>query len=123
MRILIVDDNADMLELMRIPLEEAGYQVETTQSGHLALDSQRRCPADLLIADIFMPETDGLELISKLRSEFPRMKIVAMSAMDGRACGRSLDYLAIATMAGAHATMRKPFDVGHLMRTVHTVLA
>src|SRR5687768_8576653 len=76
--ILVVDDNEDMLESMRMVLERAGYEVDTASSGERAVLLQRERPADVLITDIFMPDTSGMELIGQFKHEFPAVRIIAM---------------------------------------------
>jgi len=65
--ILAVDDEADLLELIRIVLEGAGYDVLTALSGHDALQILYRTRPDLILMDIMMPELDGMELIKILK--------------------------------------------------------
>lgn len=115
MRILVVDDNVDFLESMALLLGSAGYEIETTNDGKKALAMHDRQPADLLITDIFMPDTDGLETISQFRSRWPRLKIIAMSG--GGEVVR-VDYLRMANRFGADATMRKPVEPRELLRAV-----
>ena len=66
MRLLVADDDADMRQSMRLLLERAGYEVGLAQNGAKALELQRTRPADVLITDIFMLESDGLETIQCL---------------------------------------------------------
>ena len=118
--ILIVDDNEDILFFMQAALENAGYQVSTALDGAQALAQQTKYRADLLITDIFMPGQDGMETLRDSKSRFPQTRIIVMSA--GGGSGRQLDYLATATLIGANATLRKPFDVDQLLDTVRKVL-
>src|SRR3990172_2445038 len=89
-RILVVDDNQDIYAFMRAALEGAGYQVQTASEGAQALALQRERPADLLITDIFMPVQEGFETISRFRVEFPRTRIIVMSA--GNVPGMKHDF-------------------------------
>src|SRR5262245_21456655 len=107
MRILILDDNADMLESMSLMLASGGYEAEASASAAEAMAIHSERPADVLITDIFMPGTDGLETIVQFRSRWPQLKIVAMSG--GGAVSRH-DCLDVVTEIGADATIRKPFD-------------
>ncbi len=115
MRILVVDDNRDMLESMQLLLTHAGHEAETSDSASRALEIQSARPADVLITDIFMPGTDGLETIIEFRARWPRLRIVAMSG-GGMVARR--DYLEVAREAGADAMLRKPFEVQRLMDTL-----
>ncbi len=119
-RILIVDDNGDMLSFMRAALETAGYEVRTASEGAQALLLMTAQPADLLITDIFMPGQDGIETLRDSKARFPRTRVIAMSA--GRGAGGRFDYLPAAGLIGASATLRKPFGVDHLLEVVREVL-
>ena len=73
MRVLVVDDNRDILESMRLLLVHAGHDAEISDSAGGALEIQSERPADVLITDIFMPGTDGLETIVEFRARWPRL--------------------------------------------------
>ena len=118
MRILVLDDNADILESMRLLLASSGYDAVTSADAREALELQDRQPADLLITDIFMPGTDGLEAILAFRSRWPGLKIVAISGGGVRA---KRDYLHVAREIGADVLMRKPVDPEHLLATLRTL--
>jgi CheY-like chemotaxis protein len=115
MRILVLDDNADVLESMRLLLASSGYEAVTSADAREALELQHRQPADLLITDIFMPGVDGLETIVAFRTRWPGLKIVAISGGGVRA---KRDYLSVAGEIGADVLMRKPVDPQHLLDTV-----
>ncbi len=120
MRILVVDDNADVLESMALMLQSAGHETETTSDGKKALAMHDRQPVDLLITDLFMPGTDGFETIAQFRARWPTMKIVAMSGGGQVVRG---NYLGLATKFGADATVRKPFDPVELLKTLEELAA
>jgi CheY-like chemotaxis protein len=119
MRLLIADDDSDMRQSMRLLLERAGHEVELAMDGAHALELQRMRASDVLITDIFMGEADGLTAIENFRREFPGTKIIAMSGGCGRLQSRS--YLAAADVAGADATLRKPFAMGMLLEMLTQV--
>jgi CheY-like chemotaxis protein len=120
-RILIVDDDADARESLKILLETAGYEVEAAANGARALRLQRTRPADAVVTDIFMPVSDGIETIKDLRTEFPELRIIAVSA-GGRSVGGET-YLAVALAAGADAVLRKPMDLDELLAMLRKLLA
>jgi CheY-like chemotaxis protein len=70
-RILAVDDQEDARDLLRVILESAGAEVTTAASAAEALELLRREPYDGLIADLGMPQMDGLELIRLVRQSLP----------------------------------------------------
>lgn len=117
--VLVVDDHRDIRDFMQIALEAAGYGVHTAMEGEQALAMQRERPVDLLITDIFMPGQEGISTIAGFKAEFPRTRIVAMSA--GGGTGKR-DFLAAAALIGADATLRKPFTVAELLETVRAAL-
>lgn len=119
-RILIVDDNQDILSFMQAALEKAGYEVQTAPEGAQALALQTKRRADLLITDIFMPGQDGIETLRDCKTRFPETRIIVMSA--GGGSNRKLDYLPAAVLIGANGTLRKPFNVDQLLETVRKVL-
>jgi DNA-binding response OmpR family regulator len=106
MRILVVDDNGDLRETLQLLLQHAGYQAETARDGHEALRKHRLNAYQVLLTDIYMPLSDGLETIQAFRRETPGMRIIAMSGGGDFAKGR---YLGVASVAGADATLEKPF--------------
>lgn len=110
--VLIVDDNADMRCFVKIVLERAGFEAQVAADGERALAAHRAHPVDVLITDIFMPERDGIELISQFKSEFPQVKIIAMSG-GGQVSKR--DYLPFAADIGADLVLRKPFAADTLL--------
>ena len=118
-RLLVVDDNEDMRHTMKRLLERLGYEVEIAANGAHALEMQSRVAADVLITDIFMPDTDGLETINLFKASFPHVKIIAMSG--GGASIREADYLSTASVVGADAVLRKPFSKESLLAALQGV--
>lgn len=115
--ILIVDDSASVRQLLAETLAPHGYRVLTANDGTAAIDLLAQQPVDLIVTDIFMPETDGLELIVKIKQQTPCPHVIAMSSRD-----RSSDPLRAARMLGAQVTLRKPFPPAVLVRHVLALL-
>ena len=116
--ILIVDDNADIRSFLKLALETAGYPVQTASNGEEGLAVQRKQPADILITDIFMQESDGFELIDAMRREFPHVKVIAIS---GGPKAPARKYLSDAALMGVEVTLQKPFDIETLVRTLESL--
>ena len=114
-RVLVVDDNADLRETLRRLLGLAGYHADTAGDGEEALRMHRRRGYHALVTDIYMPRSDGLETIEAFRSETPEMRIIAMSGGGDVARGR---YLAVATEIGADAALEKPFAFEALLEAL-----
>jgi len=118
-RVLVMEDDAVFRSALRVSLEGAGYEVTDAADGAAGLRRYRETGADLVLVDIFMPETDGLEVIRALRTEVPRPKLVAMSG--GGQAGQD-DILKIAAALGAARTLRKPFTPSELLSVVRDLL-
>ncbi len=119
-RILIIDDEAPVRDLLRQMLEKEGYEVVEAREGDIGIRLFRENPADLIITDILMPEKEGIETILELRKVFPQVKIIAISG-GGRM--RNLDVLPVAKAFGAVRTLAKPFERKELLEAVRAVLA
>lgn len=113
--VLLIDDDKDFRDMLRITLEKEGYIVHVAQNGNEGLDAARDHQFDLVITDIVMPEKEGFETIRELRSEFPDLAIIAISGG-----GRILDqsYLGIAEALGARRAFPKPLDISLFLRAV-----
>jgi CheY-like chemotaxis protein len=121
-RILLVDDDDAVRDILRKALQAAGHEVEEASNGALALAAYRRRPSDVVITDLVMPEKDGLEAIIELRRLDPAVKIIAMSG-GGRTLGPPQLYLESARTFGALDILSKPFTVSALLKAVSEVLA
>lgn len=119
-RILLVDDDAAVLETLRTGLLAAGHEVVGVADGMQAIAAVRDAGFDLVITDIVMPNADGIETILKLRRLQPDLPLIAMSGGGRAGTG---DYLAIAAKFGAAATLAKPFSPRQLAKVVAGVLA
>jgi len=116
--VLVVDDKAEVRELLRAALEDAGYAVVTAANGTEALAQQRRQPAQVVITDLFMPDKDGFETIQALRADFPGTRIVAIS---GDSMRTRHEYLESAALIGVDATLRKPIEIDVLLKTLESL--
>jgi DNA-binding response OmpR family regulator len=114
-RVLVIDDNEDLRELIRDSLEHEGFEVAAAADGERGLESQRGRPAHIVITDIFMPEREGMETLVALRKEFPGAKIIVMS---GGGSKQGVDYLSVALQLGAAKSFSKPFDLKALSAAV-----
>lgn len=118
-RILIIDDDLQILTMLKLMLEHEGYEVTTAGDGKSGVKSYRKNPADLVITDIIMPDQEGLETISELRQDFPDLRIIAMSG-GGRI--DSGQYLNIAKEFGANCIFTKPIEREKLVNAVKKLL-
>ena len=118
MRIMVVDDNEDMRNMLKLCLEADGFDVDVARNGQLALERLQQAPADVVVTDLFMPDQDGIETILELRKRFPAVRIVAMS---GWTSSEGSDYLRVAREIGALETLRKPFDPQRLSQLLRAL--
>ena len=109
MRVLVIEDNAELREYLRLALEMQDYQVLTAEHGRAALAYLDGHRVDAVITDLFMPEMDGIETVAALRKQFPEIRVIAMSGRPG------VDYLAVARELGVRHTLRKPFEITELL--------
>src|SRR5215204_4942321 len=118
-RIMVVDDNASIREAVCEMLEQAGYETTSVENGRLAAQIHRNDPVDLIITDLFMPDTDGLEVIYQFRHEFPNVKIIAVSGGGSRGL---VELLSVAKKMGAQRALMKPFSWEDLLAAVQELL-
>jgi CheY-like chemotaxis protein len=128
-RILVIDDEVDVRDGIKRVLERAGFSVRVADNAIEALAELERQPADVVITDIIMPKPDGIEAITRIRNEFPAVRIVAISGggnfdVSGLqpAAITTTTYLAAAKSAGAHLLLTKPFASADLLEAVRQVL-
>lgn len=115
-RILVVDDEEAIADLVRTLLVSAGYEVSVAANGNAALEQVSGFKPELLITDITMPDMEGIELISRLRKINVELPIIAMS---GNPIG--VGFLKATRLFGAVATLKKPFSNKDLMAAVAQV--
>ena len=119
-RILVVDDNSSMREAVCEMLEQSGYEAVSVENGRTAVQIHRNDPVALIITDLFMPDTDGLEIIYQFRHEFPDVKIIAVSGGGSRGL---VELLSVARKMGAQRALMKPFAWEDLLAAVEELLA
>jgi DNA-binding NtrC family response regulator len=117
--ILIVDDEEQMRLALRRMLEKEGYSVREAENGEKAIRAHREKQADLIITDIIMPDKEGLGTIVELKSEFPDVKIFAMS---GGGKNSPDQYLRMAKGLGVDRVFIKPFNREDILSAVEDAL-
>jgi CheY-like chemotaxis protein len=108
-RVLVVDDDPQVLKLFVTILEKGGYAVLSTDSGGDVMQLLRREALDLVVLDLNMPPPDGFELLKQLRSSMPGLRILVTSGYLGGA------LLKAAELLGATATLPKADAPGNLI--------
>src|SRR5207249_2818281 len=107
-RVLVIDDEEQVVKLIREVLEGAGHEVLEARNGREGMKLYEAKPTDLVITDLVMPEQEGLETITALSRRFPGVKIIAISGAQQKL---DLDLLYVAEKLGALRTLEKPFDI------------
>ena len=117
-RILLVDDEPDVIEIIKYNLEQEGYNVKTASNGNEALKKARKKTPHLIIMDVMMPETDGIEACEQLRKDpiFNDTIIMFLTA-------RGEDYSYVAAFdAGADDYVTKPIKPKIIVSKVKALL-
>ena len=117
-KILVVEDDADLVELLRFNLKKAGFAVGTAIDGIEALKKARSLLPDLILLDLMLPELDGIAVCEVLRRDpttasVPVIMLTAMSSQLARLTGLE---------AGANDYVTKPFNFKDLLARVETIL-
>lgn len=107
-KIMVIDDEESMCRFMQIMLQKEGYDVTSTVSSKEALDEIKNENYDLVIADLMMPEMNGLELLSRAKSIQPQINFIVMTAY------ASVDSAIEALKKGAFDYITKPFKVDEI---------
>lgn len=120
LRVLVIEDEAMIRQLIRQTVEQSGHRVEEAANGRIGLQSLHQAEFDLVITDLVMPETDGLEVLGVIKRQWPELPVIAMSG--GGRLGDG-DNLQAARDLGAAATLAKPFTLRELRQMVEDVCA
>ncbi|MCC6531950.1 MAG: response regulator [Burkholderiales bacterium] len=117
-RVLIADDEPNIVLSLEFLLVQAGYEVATAATGEATLDTARRIHPDLILLDVMLPRKNGFEVCQTVRAD-PQLsatKIVMLTAK-----GRSTE-IAKGLALGADAYVTKPFGTRELVDTVRTLI-
>ncbi len=118
-KILIIDDDDQILSLLARSAELAGFVAMTAMDGREGQKLLEKQSFDLVITDLIMPEKEGMETITFIKKNFPAIKIIAISG--GGRIGPET-YLPAALELGADRAFAKPFSVDELLSAVRQLL-
>ncbi len=119
-RVLVIDDDVQVLQMLQQMLEREGYEVAEAPDGKEGIKLYRQAPTDLIITDIIMPEKEGVETIIELKRDFPDVKIIAISG-GSRALGAQ-NCLSYVEQLGVERVFNKPFDRKELLGAIQELL-
>jgi two-component system NtrC family response regulator len=115
-RIVVVDDDESLRRVVQFQLEQAGYDVIAEAGGVQALQALQQSPRDLVITDLRMPGLSGLELLRKIRTDFPEVSVIIVTAFG------TVETAVDAMKAGAYDYITKPVNPEELKLTVERAL-
>ncbi len=115
-KILVADDDAGILEMLKMMLEDAGYEVETTADGQTVGEVKEFVP-DLILLDIWMSGMDGRDICKQLKSQQSTRKIPVIIV----SANKDTDQLA--KDAGADGFISKPFEIDNLLSVINKHLS
>jgi two-component system phosphate regulon response regulator PhoB len=117
-RVLIVDDDPDIVRLVTYNLSHAGYEVQSAETGRKALELVQKQPPDLIVLDLMLPDVDGMEVCRTLRQQLPsrRIPILMLTAR-----GEEIDRV-VGFELGADDYVSKPFSPRELVLRIKSIL-
>ena len=116
-RILVVDDEANICQVLSAVLRKDGYEVEVSRDGEEALALLEKTPVDLLITDVIMNNVSGVELLQRVQAASPQTPVVMMTAYG------TIKSAVDAIKLGAFDYLAKPFDMDQMKSVVRKALA
>ncbi len=117
LRVLLVDDDAEIVESMRTVLESKGYEILVARDGNQGILIAERENPDLVVLDMMMPKRSGFLVLERLRRSHPvPMRVIMITANEGSR------HKAYAEMLGVDDYIRKPFAMDRLLGSVERLL-
>ena len=115
-RVLIVDDDPEMCELLTHCLAPLGYDATSVGNGHRALELVETEPLHVVVLDLMLPDLDGIEVLERIRERRPKIEVIVLTAH------ASLDTAIEALRQGAYDYVTKPFGVDVIRSTVRRAM-
>jgi two-component system OmpR family response regulator len=115
-RLLVVDDEPNILELLSVALRFSGFEVATAADGRQALTVARTFKPDLVVLDVMLPELDGFEVVRRLRGEGARVPVLFLTAKD------ATDDKITGLTLGGDDYVTKPFSLEEVVARIRAVL-
>lgn len=115
-RALVVDDEPSLADLVRMGLDMAGWQVEVAHDGQQALKAARAARPDVLVLDVMMPGMDGFELLAKIRTFYPDIPALFLTARD------AVEDRVTGLASGGDDYVTKPFSMEEVLLRLHRIV-
>lgn len=117
MRVLLVDDEADMASALAERLDMRGIEADWATNGRDALDRAASKSYDLAVLDVKMPGIGGLELRARLQARYPQMKFIFLTGY-----GSESDFREVSCTEGESCYLIKPIDIQDLIRLMNELM-
>jgi len=115
-RLLIIDDDENIRKVLETILEDEGYIVDTAETAKKGIEKSEKAFYNLALIDVRLPDMEGIELLSKLRSTKPKMRKIIVTGYP------TLQNAVAAVNKGADAYVMKPFEVEKILQTIREQL-
>ncbi|HZR31233.1 MAG TPA: response regulator transcription factor [Terriglobales bacterium] len=115
-RVLVVDDDVELCELVREYLEPEGFQVELVHNGNRGFDRARSAEHAIVVLDVMLPGLSGLDVLRKLRAAHSAIPVLLLTAR-----GEDVDRI-VGLELGADDYLPKPFNPRELVARIHAIL-
>jgi two-component system OmpR family response regulator len=115
-RVLVVDDESALTELLSMALRYEGWQVRAADGGHAALREARRFPPDVVVLDVMLPDMNGLEVLRRLRDRSPCVPVLFLTARD------AVEDRIAGLTAGGDDYVTKPFSLEEVVARLRSLL-
>jgi len=110
--LLVVDDEPAILHMLKESLEDEQYVVETLSDGHKTIDMIGKLVPDLVLLDIFMPQCNGIEILVKIKQEYPKQKVMMISGFG------TIQIATEAIKKGAADFIEKPLNLDEILSKI-----
>lgn len=115
-KILLLEDEVHVAKALQMVLKEAGYDVSWAASGRRALELLAQSSCDLLLADLYLPDMDGLEVVRQARAQWPTLPVIIITGYS------SLSSAITALRLGTADYLEKPFTDQEIIASIQRVL-
>ncbi len=114
--ILVMEDETTVAKGLQMVLSEAGYQVALAATGHAALDTMFTKQFDLMVADLRLPDMDGMDVIKLVKEKWPHTEVVVITGYS------SIDSVVTSMKLGAYDYLAKPFSEDQIKESIRCAL-